>query len=27
MPQGEGSLKKGEKVEALLMGKLGEVER
>ncbi|KAI4952259.1 hypothetical protein J4E91_003721 [Alternaria rosae] len=27
MPQGKGSLKKGEKVEALLMGKLGEVER
>jgi gephyrin len=27
MPKGEGSLKKGEKVEALLMGKLGEVDR
>lgn len=27
MPQGEGSKKKGERVDALLMGKLGEVER
>lgn len=27
MPQGEGSLKKGEKVDALLMGQLGEVDR
>jgi gephyrin len=27
MPKGEGSLKKGERVEALLMGKLGLVEK
>ncbi|EMD95497.1 hypothetical protein COCHEDRAFT_1190753 [Bipolaris maydis C5] len=27
MPKGEGSLAKGERVDALLMGKLGEVER
>ncbi|CAE7200529.1 hypothetical protein P3342_010458 [Pyrenophora teres f. teres] len=27
MPQGDGSMKKGEKVVALLMGKLGELER
>ncbi|KAH7088911.1 gephyrin [Paraphoma chrysanthemicola] len=27
MPQGEGSMKKGQKVDALLMGKLGEIER
>lgn len=27
MPKGEGSLTKGERVDALLMGKLGEVER
>lgn len=27
MPKGEGSLNKGERVDALLMGKLGEVER
>lgn len=27
MPMGEGTLKKGERVDALLMGKLGELER